>query len=105
DQKRKHRHQDRQRDVACDRPAVIGVKAIQGIQSAAPDPVDRIQRQTVSAPNQAMAFHSIVYGNFRSSEPRPCPPRLDWLLCTARIRSLGAVAAATKLTGEPCPLP
>ena len=32
DEKRKHRHEDRQGDMACDRPAVVAIEAIEGIE-------------------------------------------------------------------------
>jgi hypothetical protein len=32
DEKREHRHEHRQGDVACDRPAVVAIEAIEGIE-------------------------------------------------------------------------
>jgi hypothetical protein len=49
DEKREHRHQYRQRDMAGDRPAIVTIKAIESVYDDSKTQADRIQSDVTSA--------------------------------------------------------
>jgi hypothetical protein len=61
DQEREHRHQDRQRDVARYRPAVVGIEAEEGVHGHAVAQADRLQRPHLCILSAGQFIHSIAF--------------------------------------------